>query len=84
VESTSFMKLRNASLSLDLPENVSSWFGARSARVSIEGVNLITITNYHGYDPEVSNYGQQAITRNIDLGPYPPSRSFYFTIQAGF
>ena len=84
VESTSFLKLRNASLSLDLPDHVAAWFGARSARVSVEGVNLITITDYTGYDPEVSNYGQQSITRNIDLGPYPPSRSFFFTIQAGF
>ena len=84
VESTSFLKLRNASLSLDLPDQVAGWFGARSARLSVEGVNLITITDYTGYDPEVSNYGQQAITRNIDLGPYPPSRSFFFTIQAGF
>jgi TonB-linked SusC/RagA family outer membrane protein len=84
VQSTSFLKLRNASLSLDLPETWASWFGARSARVSVEGVNLITITDYIGYDPEVSNYGSQAITRNIDLGPYPPSRSFFFTIQAGF
>jgi len=84
VESTSFLKLRNASLSLDLPESVAAWFGARSARLSVEGVNLITITDYTGYDPEVSNYGSQAITRNIDLGPYPPSRQFFFTIQAGF
>jgi TonB-linked SusC/RagA family outer membrane protein len=84
VESTSFLKLRNASLSLDLPDHIAAWFGARSARIAVEGVNLITITNYTGYDPEVSNYGSQAITRNIDLGPYPPSRSFFFTIQAGF
>jgi len=84
VESTSFLKLRNASLSVDLPDHVAAWFGARSARISVEGVNLITITDYTGYDPEVSNYGQQSITRNIDLGPYPPSRQFFFTIQAGF
>ena len=84
VESTSFLKLRNASLSLDLPEHLANLFGARSARVSVEGVNLITITDYTGYDPEVSNYGSQAITRNIDLGPYPPARQFFFTIQAGF
>lgn len=84
VQSTTFLKLRSASLSLDLPERLASWFGATSARVSVEGVNLITITNYFGYDPEVSNYGAQAITRNIDLGPYPPSRQFFFTIQAGF
>jgi len=84
VESTSFLKLRNASISLDLPDHLANLFGARSARISVEGVNLITITDYTGYDPEVSNYGSQAITRNIDLGPYPPARSFFFTIQAGF
>src|SRR3989442_5035123 len=83
VQSTTFLKLRSASLSLDLPERWASWFGATSARVSVEGVNLITVTNYFGYDPEVSNYGAQAVTRNIDLGPYPPSRQFFFTIQAG-
>ena len=64
-----------------------SWakvFGARSARVSVTGRNLILKTDYFGYDPEVSNYGQQAVVRNIDLGPYPPTRSFFFSITAGF
>ena len=84
MQSTSFLKLRNASLSLDLPEAWANRFGAASARVSVTGVNLITITDYFGYDPEVSNYGAQSIARNIDLGPYPPSRQFFFTIQAGF
>ena len=84
VQSTSFLKLRNATVGLDLPERWASWFGAKSARVSVEGVNLFTITNYFGYDPEVSNYGAQSIARNIDLGPYPPSRQFFFSIKAGF
>jgi TonB-dependent starch-binding outer membrane protein SusC len=84
VQSTTFLKLRNASISLDLPDHVANWFGAKSARVSVEGTNLIVITDYFGYDPEVSNYGAQSVTRNIDLGPYPPSRQFFFTIQAGF
>jgi TonB-linked SusC/RagA family outer membrane protein len=84
VQSTSFLKLRSAEIALDLPQRFAAWFGAKSARVSVEGVNLITITNYFGYDPEVSNYGAQSITRNIDLGPYPPSRQFFFSIKAGF
>lgn len=84
VQSTSFLKLRSAEFALDLPERFAAWFGAKSARVSVEGINLITITNYFGYDPEVSNYGAQSITRNIDLGPYPPSRQFFFSIKAGF
>jgi hypothetical protein len=58
--------------------------GANTAKVSLSGRNLLLFTNYFGYDPEVSNYGQQAIVRNIDLGPYPPMRSFLFNIQLGF
>jgi hypothetical protein len=84
VQSTSFLKLREASIAYDLPERWANVFGARSARVSVTGRNLILKTDYFGYDPEVSNYGQQAVVRNIDLGPYPPTRSFFFSITAGF
>jgi len=84
VQSTSFLKLREASIGYDLPESWAKVFGARSARVSVTGRNLILKTDYFGYDPEVSNYGQQAVVRNIDLGPYPPTRSFFFSITAGF
>ena len=84
VQSTTFLKLREASVSVDLPERWATWIGARTARFSVTGRNLLLFTNYFGYDPEVSNYGQQAIVRNIDLGPYPPERSFFFSITAGF
>jgi TonB-dependent starch-binding outer membrane protein SusC len=53
-------------------------------RLELTGRNLLIFTNYWGYDPESSNYGQQAVTRNVDLGPYPPSRTFMFSITAGF
>ena len=84
VQSTTFLKLREASLSVELPEKWATMFGARTARFSLTGRNLLLFTSYFGYDPEVSNYGQQAIVRNIDLGPYPPARSFFFSITAGF
>jgi len=35
-------------------------------------------------DPEVSNFGNQAIGRNIDVAPFPPSRSFWFSLSLGF
>jgi TonB-linked SusC/RagA family outer membrane protein len=84
VQSTTFLKLRELSVGWDMPERWASMFGARTARVSITGRNLLLFTSYFGYDPEVSNYGSQAIVRNIDLGPYPPERSFFFSITAGF
>jgi hypothetical protein len=56
----------------------------RSARFSLTGRNLLRFTPYRGLDPEVSNFGRQAIVRNIDVAPFPPSRSFFFSIELGF
>ena len=87
VQDGSFVKLRELSLSYELPENlVGTLFrgSATSARVELAGRNLVTWTDYRGADPEVSNFGNQQITRNIDVAPFPPSRSFFFTIAADF
>ena len=85
VQSTSFVKLREASIGIELPRRwARAIAGANDLRISVTGRNLLLFTDYFGYDPEVSNYGQQAIVRNIDLGPYPPMRSFLFNISLGF
>jgi hypothetical protein len=44
---------------------------------------LWTFTGYSGLDPEVSNFGNQAISRGFDVSPFPPSRSFWFSIELG-
>ena len=46
--------------------------------------NLITITEYTGFDPEVNNFGIQSIRANIDVSPYPPSRSFWLSMDVRF
>lgn len=85
VQPTSFLKLREVSIGYTLSEDMAKrFFGSSNVRVEVTGRNLLIFTNYWGYDPESSNYGQQAVTRNIDLGPYPPSRQFMFSITAGF
>jgi hypothetical protein len=57
---------------------------AKTARLEFSGRNLVTWTKYEGLDPEVSNFGNQNIVRNQDLAPFPPNRSFFFTISADF
>jgi TonB-linked SusC/RagA family outer membrane protein len=86
LESASFVKLREITLTYELPESLahSLWGAVRTARVSLSGRNLWTSTPYSGLDPEVSNFGNQAIARNIDVAPFPPSRSFWFTVNLGF
>ena len=86
IEDASFVKLREVALGYDLPR---SWFSrlgerTRSVRLELSGRNLYTWTKYTGADPEVSNFGNQQISRFIDLAPFPPSRSFFFTVDVGF
>jgi TonB-dependent starch-binding outer membrane protein SusC len=84
IESASFLKLREVTLTYQVPSSVvRGLFGARSARLSVSARNLFTSTPYTGLDPEVSNFGNQAIFRNIDVAPFPPSRSFWFSIDLG-
>lgn len=84
VQDGSYLKLRELSLSMDLPAAVPAHFGMSTARLSLTGRNLLKFTPYKGLDPEVSNFGNQAIARDIDVAPFPPSRSFYLSIDLGF
>jgi TonB-linked SusC/RagA family outer membrane protein len=86
IEDASFVKLRELSVGVWLPENwlASTNVGLRTARVSISGRNLFTWSDYSGLDPEVANLGSAAIRNNLDVAPYPPSRSFFFEFTLGF
>jgi TonB-linked SusC/RagA family outer membrane protein len=87
IQNGSYLKLREVNLSYNLPEALTSRLfggGIRFARLSLTGRNLLRITPYEGLDPEVSNFANQAIVRNIDVAPFPPSRSFFFSIDLGF
>jgi hypothetical protein len=86
LESATYVKLRELGVSYDIPRSwIAGWGGgARNARISLSGRNLLMNTDYSGLDPEVSNFGNQAIARNIDVTPYPPSRTLLLTIDLGF
>ncbi|MDQ6828732.1 MAG: SusC/RagA family TonB-linked outer membrane protein [Gemmatimonadota bacterium] len=86
VQDGGYVKLREVSLSFQVPER---WvqrvpLGTRDARISLTGRNLKTWTDYWGTDPEVNNFGNQNVARFVDLAPYPPNRSFFFSIDLGF
>ncbi len=82
----SFVKLRELALSYELPTAFSKRLlrGAGATRIEFGGRNLVTWTDYPGVDPEASNFGNQPISRFIDLAPFPPSRTFYLTISASY
>ncbi len=86
IQDASFFKVREATVAWEVPQRVVSsvWGAIRSARLSLSGRNLLTFSGYRGMDPEVSNFGNQAVGRNIDVAPFPPSRSFWFSVDLSF
>lgn len=87
IEDASFVKLREVSLTYDVPPSLlrsAGLGGASSLQVTVSGRNLLTFTGYRGFDPEVNNFGSQAIRTNVDVAPYPPSRTFWLSVNVGF
>lgn len=77
------IKLREVSVRYRVrPEWLDSFFGGRvtDADINLIGRNLLTITNYLGYDPEVgTGLGGSAVVGRIDSYGYPN----YATFSAG-
>ena len=86
VEEATFLKLREITLSYQLDSDMVSsiWGAVDRVSLTLSGRNLLTFTKYTGADPEVSNFGNQPSGRNMDVGPFPPSRSFWFGVDVGF
>src|SRR5580704_6584249 len=82
-----YLKLRELTLKVDLPSQFVQHVGrgfVRSASLSVSGRNLITWTAYPGLDPDVSNFSSQLTGRGQDVTPYPPTRSYFVSIDLGF
>lgn len=80
IEETSYVKLREVGLYYRLPESIFSSF-AKGIKIGASINNLLLWTNYGSYDPEVSNFGTQSITSNIEVTPYPSSRRMFFHLK---
>ena len=77
VENGSFVRLKNVTFGYTLPKELLGRVSAKQIRVYVTGQNLITLTHYTGFDPEVSASG-------VDLGIYPQSRVFTGGVNIGF
>ncbi len=83
VEDGSFVRLRNLSLGYNLPGAFSSRLGVRTARILVSGQNLLTLTDYKGWDPEVNSRGGSNTQLGVDYGTYPRARSYTLSFNVG-
>lgn len=82
VEDGSFLKLKNILLGYNFPKKMLQKASIKKLRVYFGAANLWVLTDYSGYDPEVS-YFNSIITPGADMGAYPKARTFTFGINLG-
>jgi TonB-linked SusC/RagA family outer membrane protein len=79
VEDASYLRLKNVRLGYSFPHLKSKHINSLS--VFVIGQNLLTITNYTGYDPEVSAFGTSNI--RADYNAYPLAKIYTMGINIG-
>lgn len=79
LEKGDYLRLKVVQLGYTLPSHLFSRLGVSRFRVYVTAENLLTLTNYTGYDPEVGGgvFG-------IDRGQYPQARTFLGGVQLQF
>jgi TonB-linked SusC/RagA family outer membrane protein len=90
VEDGSFVRVKNVSLSYNLPTKIiAKQKIVKSMRFTFGAQNILTITGYKGYDPEVGSYvGRDASANNqaigLDFGRYPLTPIYTFNLGVNF
>jgi TonB-dependent starch-binding outer membrane protein SusC len=80
MEDGSYIRMRNITLGYTLP----TIKGISRARIYVSGNNLLTLTNYTGFDPEVNTFAGSNTAIGIDNLVYPQAKSFLGGIQITF
>lgn len=80
----SFLRVKTISLSYNLPKDFLGMRSPRNAQIYVSGDNLITLTNYTGFDPEVDLYSSSNTQMGVDNGAYPASKGIRVGVKLGF
>lgn len=83
IEDGSFLRFNNMTIGYTFPAKKLVGTKLSKLRLYFTANNFAIITNYSGYDPEVS-VRSNPLTPGLDYSAYPKSRSFIFGINASF
>ncbi len=84
VSSGDYLRLKNITLSYDIPTSILSKVKLRSARIYVTGQNLLTFTKYSGADPEISVFANTSTSAGTDFLTQPQNKMYTVGINIGF
>ena len=85
LEDGSYLRLKSATLGYNLPHAIISKLSFTSARIYVSGQNLLTFTNYTGWDPEVNtDFLASNIFLSNDFYAAPQPKNLIVGVKLGF
>ncbi|RBL92000.1 SusC/RagA family TonB-linked outer membrane protein [Chitinophaga flava] len=87
IEDASYIKLREVALNYVIDQHkLQKYLGSRihGIKVGVSAQNLLTITKYTGFDPEVSAFGQTSVGSNYDIVSAPYTKRILFHLGVDF
>ncbi len=83
-EDASFGRLRNLSVGVDFGK-IFNLKAFQRLQLVLSGRNLVTITNYSGFDPEISSGGSNSsFDRGVDHNTIPNTKAYTLGLNVGF
>lgn len=84
IEDGSYIRLKNIALGYTFPKGMIKKLGLESLRVYANIQNLLTITGYDGYDPEIGASTSSTNVYGLDNGRYPSPTVYSFGLNVSF
>ncbi len=84
IEDGSYLRIQNVTIGYSVPLDVLSKLNMSRLRIYASAQNLVTFTDYSGYDPEVGSVNQDPLLNGIDNGRYPSSRTISLGLNVEF
>lgn len=84
IEDGSYLRLKNFTIGYSLPGQILQRIAVKDLRVYLSAQNYLTITNYKGFDPEVSRFESSSISQGMDFGGYPTTKTLLVGLNFNF
>ena len=84
IKDGSFVRLKTLTLAYNLPGRSIPKLHLSGIRIYASATNLLTLTKYDGYDPEVSIMGDNSVGAGMDNGAYPTSKMYLLGVNVKF
>lgn len=84
IEDGSYIRLKNITLGYTFPSKLINKWGLDNLRIYANIQNLLTITGYDGYDPEIGASTASMNVYGLDNGRYPSPTVYSFGLNISF